>query len=102
MSPNGSNMSIEAFLMSIKSLYTSQIEKLKTASKMAINDNEDMLMGILEHYIKDEEMELCKINRIIDRWMNAKKMGDSSFLDRIDVELHEKYKCKEDKKKYKY
>lgn len=102
MSPNGSNMTIEAFLVSVKGLYTSQIETLKTASKMAINDNEDMLMSILEHYVKDEEQELCAVNRIIKRWTNAKKYGDASFLDREDKELHCKYKSKENEKKYKY
>lgn len=102
MAQNGGSVTIEAFLTSVRGLYMSQIEKLKTASKMAINDNEDMLMGILEHYIKDESEELCKVNRILKRLNNAKKYGDMSFLDREDKELHCKYKEKEKKRKYEY
>lgn len=72
-SQSGNNNVVEASLVIIKQLSQIQLDKLKEGSKIAINDNEDMLMGILEHYIKDEEEELCKINRIIKRWNNAKK-----------------------------
>ena len=99
---NGSNMSIESFLNVTKSLSIAQIERLKAAAEMSIVDKEHMLMGILEHYIQDEECELNKINRILKRWTNAKKMGDASFLDRIDEDIHCKYKDKEKKRKYDY
>ena len=102
MLPNGSNMTIEAFLINAKTIATTQIERLEQAAEMAITDKEHMLMGILEYYIKDEEEELCLINRIIDEWTNAKKMGDASFLDRKDKCLHENFKTKETKKKYEY
>ena len=74
MPQNNVNVSIESFLSSIHTLSIQQIEKLKEGVKNAINDNENMLMGILEHYIKDEEIELNKIKRIIKRWNNAKNI----------------------------
>ena len=97
---NGSN-SIDTIITSVMSYGQTQLEKLKRAATMSITDNEHLLMGKLEDMICDQEEELACIRRIKDEYTNSKQFNDVSYLSRKDMQLHDKYKCKESKKQNK-
>lgn len=91
----------------IYSIAKNHINVLSSASKIALDENEDYLSDYLEKMIKDQSKELADMRRIIKQVKSAG--NDEGYLRLLDSKLHEKYKVKEkeyfaftDSKSYKY
>lgn len=100
-SPNNGSITFEVIISGAIKACKDQIERLKNASHMCIEENEDALMGKLEHLIADEERELKCYKRLWKEYDNSKKLGDASWIDRTSKCLHGKFKTKEIKKQNK-
>ena len=96
ISYNSSNTTSGSLLEAMQRMHdlsVNHLNLLKTVAKMAIDQGEDLLMGMIEKMVKDESCELAKYYREVKElsYVNS----DRAYVMLHSDKLHTKYKEKE-------
>ncbi|MEB4947405.1 hypothetical protein RXP08_29870, partial [Pseudomonas aeruginosa] len=90
---NAQSSSLVEAMQRMHDLSVNHLNLLKSTAKMAIEESEDLLMGMLEDMLKDESCEVAKSYREVKELTYVS--GDKNYVLLHSKTLHDKYKEKE-------
>jgi ferritin len=92
-SANTTSSSLLEAMQRMHDLSVNHLELLKSTAKMAIDEGEDLLMGMLEKLLRDESCEVARYYREVKDLTYTN--SDRSYVLLRSDKLHTKYKDKE-------